>query len=98
MGVKQYKITIEPTGEEFFCNDNQFILQAMQKAGCGPIHYGCFGGGCGVCKMRVFSGEFDIAKKMSKAHISDGEKSKGIVLICCVKPRSNITLGNCEQQ
>lgn len=96
MDKKQYKITVEPTGEEFFCSEDEFLLQAMQRVGCGPIRYGCFGGGCGVCKMRVLSGEIDIQKKMSKAHVSDGEKSQGIVLICCVKPRSNITLGNCD--
>lgn len=56
-----------------------------------PVSIGCKGGGCGVCKVRVLDGEFS-AKRMSKAHISDGERANNIVLACQITPLSDLTV------
>lgn len=92
MEIKQHQIEVCDTDKRFVCGEDEFILGAMRRAGCGPIHYGCFGGGCGICKMQIVSGSYHIEKKMSRAHITDEEQENGIVLICCVKPRGHLTI------
>ena len=87
-----HRIKVQDTGGEFDCREDEFILEAMRRNGSGPIHYGCYGGGCGVCKMKVVSGAYRIEKKMSRAHVTEQELEDGIILICCAKPCSDITL------
>lgn len=77
---------------KFACREDEFVLEAMKRAGRGPIYYGCFGGGCGGCKVRVVSGKYSIEKKMSHAHVNEKEQEDGIVLACCIKPRGNLTI------
>lgn len=86
------QIEVLGTGTRFLCGEDEFILEAMKRAGCGPVHYGCFGGGCGVCRMKVVSGQYAAVKRMSRAHVTEREWENGIVLICCVKPRGNVKL------
>ena len=45
-----------------------------------------------MCKVRISDGRYQTFKKMSRAHISPEEEEQSIVLACCVKPLSNITL------
>lgn len=92
MEKNTHRITVWETGEQFDCGEDEYVLEAMKRSGCGPIHYGCFGGGCGVCKMRIVFGEFLVGKRMSRAHVTLKELEDGIVLICCVKPRSDLTI------
>ena len=92
MESKEYQIQVEDTGEQFVCKENEVIFEAMKRAGCGPIRYGCFGGGCGICRMKIVSGSYAVVKKMSRTHVTEGEAKNGIVLICCVKPRANLVI------
>lgn len=91
MDERAYKISVLDSGEEFFCKENDYILNAMICSRCGPIHHGCCGGGCGVCKMKIVSGGV-AADRMSRAHVSQEEQEQGYVLICRVKPRGNVVL------
>jgi len=90
--VKQYLVHVIDSDAKFTCREDEFVLEAMQRMGCGPIHNGCFGGGCGVCKMKIVSGEYYIEKKMSVAHVTPEEQKEGIVLICCLKPRGDMKI------
>ncbi|MDR2940544.1 MAG: 2Fe-2S iron-sulfur cluster binding domain-containing protein [Clostridiales bacterium] len=92
MGENTYRINVLNTGAQFLCRQDEYVLEAMKKSGCGPIHYGCFGGGCGICKMKVISGSYRVDKKMSRAHISPEEETDGFVLTCCIKPTGNLTI------
>lgn len=94
----EYKIKVTPSSESFVCRDDEFIIAAMQREHSGPIHYGCFGGGCGICKMRIVSGSYESVKKMSRAHITAAEEEQGFVLICCVKPRSDLVIARVENK
>lgn len=87
-----YIITVEGSGPQFPCTESECVLAAMKRAGQGPLHYGCFGGGCGICKMQIVSGEYHVAKRMSRAHISETEQAEGILLMCCVEPRGDLIL------
>lgn len=89
---RQYHIQLQDTKESFFCWEEECILEAMHRSGSGPFHIGCFGGGCGVCKIRIVQGEYRIFKRMSRGHISLQEEMEHIVLLCCVKPLGDLTL------
>jgi ferredoxin len=76
----------------FDCADDEPVLSAMIRHGKGPIRYGCFGGGCGVCKARIVSGDYAAFKTMSAAHVNEGDKKMGYALLCCVKPLGDLLI------
>ena len=83
-------------GEQFHCEEGQHLLQGMQTVCVGKpllqaIPVGCRGGGCGICRIRVFSGKFD-AKKMSCKHITEEDRAADIVLACRVFPLSALEI------
>jgi ferredoxin len=69
----------------------QSLLAASERHRHQPIAVGCRGGGCGICRVRVLSGEYD-SKVMSKAHISDEQKAEGWVLACRVFPKTDMVV------
>jgi ferredoxin len=89
---RQYRITVEDTGESFPCAGDQAVLAAMIRSRRGPVNYGCCNGGCGVCRMRIVSGDWDLFRPMSRAHVSDADLARGIALLCCVQPRSDMII------
>lgn len=91
METKDFIIT-SSTGEQFPCRPDESVLAAMRRANAGPIRNGCFGGGCGVCKMRIVSGTYQGFKPMSRAHVSLEEAQNGFALLCCIQPTSDLTL------
>jgi ferredoxin len=90
--MNRYRITVKDTGVEFPCAGDQAVLQAMIHSGRGPVAHGCCGGGCGVCRMRILSGEWSAHKAMSRAHVSEADQKEGVVLVCCVQPRSDLII------
>lgn len=93
MESRVYMVT-SSTGETFPCRADECVLASMRHANAGPIRYGCFGGGCGACKMRVVSGSYLVYKPMSRAHVSLEEEQRGVALLCCILPTSDLILGD----
>lgn len=81
-----------PDGSSFPCRSDESVLEAMHRSSHPPIISGCFGGGCGVCAMRIVSGKYHQFKPMSRAHVTSGQQAQGQVLLCCVKPLSDLSL------
>lgn len=86
-----YNVTIEETGEVYRCKSDESLLSGMERLGKRGIPVGCRGGGCGVCKVHICSGEFE-RRVMSRAVVSAEEEAEGTVLACRVRPASDITL------
>ena len=89
--ANKHRVHIENTGEDYLCAEDENLLRGMEMLGRRGIPVGCRGGGCGVCKVRITSGEY-LARKMSKSCVSDDELAAGIVLACRVFPRSELSL------
>jgi ferredoxin len=89
---QRYQITVQETGKSFSCGADQAVLAAMFRAGQGPLNYGCCNGGCGVCRMRIVSGNWILFRPMSRAHVSETDLEQGITLLCCVQPRSDLII------
>ena len=87
-----FQITIAETQLSFPCHYDETVLTAMFRLPMAPLHHGCCGGGCGICKMKIIAGTYVKFKRMSQAHVSPAEEANGIVLLCCIKPRSNLII------
>jgi ferredoxin len=90
-------VTIVSSGEEFGCLEGRSVLVAMEQQGRHGIQVGCRNGGCGVCRVEVLSGSF-VAKKMSKAFVTEDDLAHGIVLSCRIYPESDLTVRPCPKQ
>ena len=93
----EFEILDIETNESFLCKEDEPLLSAMKRTHKGPIQYGCGGGGCGVCKIEVLSGDYIAFKKMSRAHVNSDERSNNIVLACCIKPASKLIIKKFSQ-
>ncbi|EZQ12591.1 ferredoxin [Halopseudomonas bauzanensis] len=85
----QYQVRIEDTGETYSCDERESILTGMARLGRKGIPLGCRGGGCGICKVQVLTGQFE-AGTMSRAHVSEQEQAAGTVLACRIMPHSDL--------
>ena len=89
---KKHTVTVRDTDLSFPCGEGEAVLKAMIHAGKGPVRHGCCGGGCGVCRARIVSGDYYAFKPMSAAHVSEADKKQGLALLCCVQPRSDMAI------
>lgn len=89
--VNKYRISVINRDEQYLCRDDKTLLVGMERQGFHAIDVGCRGGGCGVCKIRVLSGEYE-SKRMSRAHISEEEEKAGYALACRIFPRSEMVI------
>ena len=87
----KHAVLIENTGERYQCAPDSNLLVAMEQLGRRGIPVGCRNGGCGVCKVKIVSGDIR-TRVMSRAHVSAEEEAAGIVLACRAFPRSDLRL------
>ncbi|MCL2352881.1 MAG: 2Fe-2S iron-sulfur cluster-binding protein [Firmicutes bacterium] len=92
MNLNIFQITVRETGETFPCKPDETVLAAMLRSGRGPFVCGCFGGGCGICRMKICAGEYEKVKRMSRAHVSEDDEKNGVALLCCVRPRGDMVI------
>ena len=86
-----HTVTIADTGEHYACTGDESLLSAMARLGRRGIPVGCRGGGCGVCKVEVLSGDFH-TRAMSRDHVSDDDRACHRLLACRVYPASDLSL------
>ena len=85
-----FDITLKPSNHAFPVADGETILDAGLRHGYA-LPYGCRGGECGKCKGRVLQGSVDYGKYFVGA-LSEAEKEAGVILFCCAKPMSDLTI------
>ena len=85
-----YTITLLPMGEVLPCSPGETVLSAILHAGA-RMFFGCTGGGCGVCKMRLISGYLDYGRYPG-AVLSEEERREGFFLSCQAMPVSDLTI------
>ncbi len=95
-----HQALIVDTGEAFACPPDQPLLRSALASGSIAIRSGCHGGGCGVCKVRIVSGNYACGA-MSRAHVDTASRQRNDVLACQVYPHSNLVielLGEAKQR
>src|SRR5690606_36077382 len=85
-----HKITVLPSGREFFAAPGQSILDAALAAGV-TLPYSCKDGACSTCKGKVLNGSFDQGLHQAGV-LTDSEKAEGHALFCCATPTSDLTV------
>ena len=85
-----YTITLLPMGEALPCPQGETVLGAIVRSGA-RVFFGCTGGGCGVCRMRLISGQLDYGR-YSTAVLSEAERREGFFLACQAKPLSDLAI------
>lgn len=93
---KHFTIRLQNVDEVFFCFEGQSILDALQSVHDDKIDAGCFGGGCGVCKIKIQNGDYECAA-MSKKHVCDQQAADGFSLACQTFPTSDVEIEVCRQ-
>ena len=79
--VMTAQVTVRPSGHEFSVEGHASLLQSGLQSGL-KLNYGCGNGSCGMCKVRVISGE--VAKTQHFDYqLSEAEKAQGYTLMCC---------------
>lgn len=63
----------------------------MASSGARAVPVGCRGGGCGICRIRVLSGEVERGA-MSRSHVTIEEERQGFALACRLFPRSDLVI------
>ena len=85
-----YQITIQPSGNVFFAEADETILQAALREGF-PLPYGCRNGACGTCKGKIIQGTVDFGSYNESA-LSEVEKKAGMALFCRAVPLSSLVI------
>ncbi len=82
-----YQVEFEHGGnvKAFPVKDGEHVLAAARKAGLN-MSAGCEMGACGVCRVKVLSGEIQVP---DDACLSDGEKGDGYALVCVGTVKGN---------
>jgi ferredoxin len=85
-----YTITLSPVGDTIPCGPEQTVLAAILGSGAS-VMFGCRGGGCGTCKMRVSSGQVEHGR-CSAAVLLEEERKSGWFLSCQARALSDLTI------
>ena len=85
-----YTITFHPPGHTVVCRADETVLSAILRSGARVV-FGCRGGGCGTCKMRLTSGQVEYGR-CSAAVLSEDDKREGSFLSCQARPFSDLTV------
>jgi ferredoxin len=85
-----YTITLLPMREVLTCSPGETVLSVILRSGA-KVWFGCTGGGCGACKMRLISGHLDYGR-YSRAVLSEEERREGFFLSCQARPLSDLTI------
>lgn len=84
------QVTILPTGKKFLVEGAESILEAGLRSGLA-LDYGCSNGNCGLCKVRLESGE---VQKISHHDyvFTESEKGMGYILSCSNTAVDNVVV------
>ena len=85
-----YTITLSPVGDTVPCRAEETVLAAILGSGASVV-FGCRGGGCGTCKMRVISGQVEHGR-CSSAVLPEEEKECGWFLSCQARPLTDLSI------
>ena len=85
--IKNFTITLQPSGETFTVRDNETILDAGIRNGLNLPH-SCRGGSCQSCKSKITLGEFEYPNGRPWS-LSDEDVAANECLICLAHAKSD---------
>ena len=85
-----FHITVQPSGHQFSCEEDETVLAAAMRAGVG-LPYGCKNGACSSCKGKVVSGSVSHKAHQQRA-LTPEEEAQGYSLFCCASAHSDLVI------
>ena len=86
----KHNILVKNKDKERACLEEKNLMSSLSV--CSDlVPKGCHNGACGVCKIKVLSGNFE-KLKMNRKHISQEEEMNNIVLACRSFPKSDMEI------
>lgn len=85
-----FKVTLQPSGNSFTCDEDQAILKAGLAAGL-MMPFSCRSGMCRSCRGKVVQGQVDFGAAHDK-YLSESDRAKGLALLCCAMPKSDVCI------
>lgn len=89
--MSNWAIRIEPEGKVIHAEPGESLLSALRRGAPGVLVVGCRGGGCGICKIKVVSGEVTLGV-CSVSELPHEERAEGMVLACKAIPQSDLVV------
>ena len=87
--MSTHKVTLLPSGHNFFASSKQTLLKAGLESGFN-LKYGCEGGNCGDCLARLVSGKLQVLRH-SDYTFTESQKIEAYFLTCC-----HAAISDCE--
>jgi CDP-4-dehydro-6-deoxyglucose reductase, E3 len=85
-----FRITFHPSNHTIDADDGETILAAALRCGL-HLPYACRNGACGACKAMIDQGMVDHGNAQPHA-LSVDERNRGLALLCCAKPLTDVTV------
>ena len=85
-----YTIHLRPVEHAVVCEAGETVLSALLRSGASVV-FGCRGGGCGICKMRLSAGTVDHGR-CSAAVLPEEDRRRGAFLSCQARPVGDIAV------
>lgn len=85
---RSYTVRLARSGKTFAMQSSETVLTAARKAGV-PLPSSCSQGICGTCKTKLLEGTVEMKHN---GGIRPREIDKGLRLMCCSKPTSDLVL------
>lgn len=89
--MPNWKVRVQPDGPEIEVQPGETLMAALRRRAPRLLLWGCRNGGCGVCKIRVVSGEVSLGP-CSLSALSHAERAEGLVLACKATPQSDLVV------
>lgn len=83
-----FNVTLKQSGRQFQVEADETVLAAALRQNV-HLPYGCKNGACGSCKGAIVQGQFEQGPHSASA-LSNDERTRGLALLCCSKPQSDL--------
>lgn len=95
---ERFLIRVEGAGTAVVASGERVLVALERAQGLGHLKglthrlpVGCRRGGCGICRVRILSGQYR-RDLMSREHISLEDETEGRVLACAIYAESDLSL------
>jgi CDP-4-dehydro-6-deoxyglucose reductase len=85
-----HRITLQPSGHTYECEDGKTVLQAGLDAG-HMLPYSCRAGVCRTCRGTIIEGKVDYGM-VHDTYLPETDKAKGYALLCQAKPLTDLVV------